>query len=94
VSGRPANIHSKFRVGQHTGRAIAAIAAAVAVAGYLLVGVLVTIGATPTSLKTPAAFALVLVWSALVAEPIARFWIVSRDVPAVRRSDICQAWTP
>ena len=67
-------------------RSAAPIATVVAVAGYLLLGVLVTIGAAPTSLRTPAAFVLIVVWSALVAEPIVRFWIVARGLPAV------QAW--
>jgi signal transduction histidine kinase/DNA-binding response OmpR family regulator len=66
--------------------AVAAIATGVAVVGYLVVGKLITIGLAPTSLRTPAAFALIVVWSALVAEPIVRFWIVSRGQPAV------QAW--
>jgi signal transduction histidine kinase/DNA-binding response OmpR family regulator len=33
-----------------------------------------------------AGFALVLIWSAAVGEPIVRFWLVARDLPAV------QAW--
>jgi signal transduction histidine kinase/DNA-binding response OmpR family regulator len=66
--------------------AIAAIATAVAVGGYLGAGLLIAAGAAPASLRTPAAFALIIVWAALVIEPIVRFWIVSRGVPAV------QAW--
>jgi signal transduction histidine kinase/CheY-like chemotaxis protein len=65
---------------------VAAIATAVAVAGYLIAGLLIAAGAVPASLRTPTAFALIIVWSALVAEPIVRFWIVSRGLPPV------QAW--
>jgi signal transduction histidine kinase/CheY-like chemotaxis protein len=66
--------------------AVVAVATAAAVFGYLAVGILITIGSAPTSLQALAAIVLVLVWSASVTEPIARFWLVSRGLPAV------QAW--
>src|SRR5712692_10996593 len=50
------------------------------------VGVLSLAGAIPTSIETGAAIGLVLVWSAIVVEPIVRFWLVARTLPAV------QAW--
>src|SRR4029077_19139166 len=40
----------------------------------------------PASLQTGAIIALILVWSAAVVEPIVRFWLVARGLPAV------QAW--
>jgi signal transduction histidine kinase/CheY-like chemotaxis protein len=43
-------------------------------------------GAIPVSVETAAAVVLVLIWSAIVGEPIVRFWLVARDLPAV------QAW--
>jgi signal transduction histidine kinase/CheY-like chemotaxis protein len=66
--------------------AAAAIATGAAIAGYLTVQAAVAIGAAPAGLLTPIGIALVLLWSALVAEPIVRFWVVSRQLPAV------QAW--
>ena len=62
------------------------------------VAALVTIAATtvaylagqalsaPKGLLTLAGLALVLTWSAMVLEPIVRFWLVARELPAV------QAW--
>lgn len=43
-------------------------------------------GAIPASVQTAAVLALVVVWSAIVVEPIVRFWLVARTLPAV------QAW--
>ncbi|HEY2599029.1 MAG TPA: response regulator [Candidatus Dormibacteraeota bacterium] len=61
--------------------AVVAIATVAAVASYLAVQ-----GAGPTGVMTLGAIVLVLVWSALVMEPIVRFWVVARGLPAV------QAW--
>jgi signal transduction histidine kinase/CheY-like chemotaxis protein len=43
-------------------------------------------GAIPTGFQTGAVIALVVIWSAAVVEPIVRFWLVARGLPAV------QAW--
>jgi signal transduction histidine kinase len=40
----------------------------------------------PTALQSAATWALVLVWSACVVEPIVRFWAASRGRPAVQRA--------
>lgn len=66
--------------------AIAVIAIVVASAGFLAVQGLVAVSAAPTSLLTGAGIVLILVWSATIVEPIIRFWLVARDLPAV------QAW--
>jgi signal transduction histidine kinase/CheY-like chemotaxis protein len=47
---------------------------------------LVAIKAVPAGLQTGTAIALVLIWSAAVIEPIIRFWLAARGLPAV------QAW--
>ncbi len=39
-----------------------------------------------TTLQSAATFAIVLVWSACVVEPIVRFWMASRRRPAVQRA--------
>jgi signal transduction histidine kinase/DNA-binding response OmpR family regulator len=65
---------------------VAVIAILAASAGYLAAQTLVATRAAPPSLLTAAAIALVLIWSATIVEPIARFWLVARDLPAV------QAW--
>ncbi len=57
-----------------------------AAAGGLFIAARYLAGAIPTSIETGAAIALVLVWSAIVVEPIVRFWLVARTLPAV------QAW--
>ena len=65
----------------------AAVVALVAASGcFLAVQGLVAVRAAPTSLETGAGIVLVLVWSATIVEPIVRFWLVARDLPAV------QAW--
>ncbi|MFI5270023.1 MAG: histidine kinase dimerization/phospho-acceptor domain-containing protein, partial [Chloroflexota bacterium] len=53
---------------------------------FLVAQILVGASRIPLSVETTAAIALVLVWSATVIEPIVRFWLVARDLPAV------QAW--
>jgi signal transduction histidine kinase/DNA-binding response OmpR family regulator len=62
---------------------------AVAIASLAAVSVLIVaaqaLAASRTAL-TAIAVALVLVWSACVGEPIVRFWLVARNLPAV------QAW--
>src|SRR5260370_13465371 len=62
---------------------------AVAIASLAAVTVLIVV-AQAVSVRGTAltliAVALVLVWSACVGEPIVRFWIVARNLPAV------QAW--
>jgi signal transduction histidine kinase/CheY-like chemotaxis protein len=66
--------------------AVAVIAMVAASIGYLAAQALVAAHAAPVSLATFAAFALVLVWSATIVEPIVRFWLVARELPPV------QAW--
>jgi signal transduction histidine kinase/DNA-binding response OmpR family regulator len=66
--------------------AVVVIGVVVACCGYLTTQGLVAVDAVPLSLMTGAAVVLVLVWSAMVVEPIIRFWLVARDLPAV------QAW--
>ena len=66
--------------------AVAVIAVLVAFGGYLATQGLVAVKAGPLSLMTGAAVLLILVWLAMIVEPIVRFWLVARDLPAV------QAW--
>ena len=66
--------------------AIAAIAMVASSVGFLAAQALVAGSAAPASLLTVAGIVLVLVWSATIMEPIARFWLVARDLPAL------QAW--
>jgi signal transduction histidine kinase/CheY-like chemotaxis protein len=70
----------------HKWHAAAVAAIVVASAGYLGAQGLVATHKAPLSLLTGAAIALILVWSATIMEPIVRFWLVARDLPAV------QAW--
>lgn len=70
----------------HKWHAAAVAAILVASAGYLGVQGLVATHKAPLSLQTGAAIVLILVWSATIMEPIVRFWLVARDLPAV------QAW--
>jgi signal transduction histidine kinase/DNA-binding response OmpR family regulator len=66
------------------------LAAVVAMTGAILVFLLARFvgpaAGASTQLQTAAGFVIVLVWAAIVLEPIVRFWIVARDLPAV------QAW--
>ncbi len=66
--------------------AAAVVAVAAAGGSFIVLRHLSLAKAVPTSAESVAAIALVLVWSAIVLEPIVRFWLVSRDLPAV------QAW--
>jgi len=66
--------------------ALAVIAIVGGSAGFLGAQALVAAHSAPAGLGTIAAIALVLVWSATIVEPIVRFWLVARDLPAV------QAW--
>jgi signal transduction histidine kinase/CheY-like chemotaxis protein len=66
---------------------VAAIVGTVGVtAAFLASQALVGAKVAPISVQTVAAFALIGVWAALVLEPIVRFWLVARSLPAV------QAW--
>ncbi len=67
----------------HAAVVLALLAATVA---YLVISHLVDAGLAWASLMTLSALVLVVVWSAAVGEPIVRFWLVARDLPAV------QAW--
>jgi signal transduction histidine kinase/CheY-like chemotaxis protein len=66
--------------------AVAVVAMLVASGGFLAAQGLVAAGGAPKSLLTGAGIVLVLVWSATILEPIIRFWLVARTLPAV------QAW--
>jgi signal transduction histidine kinase/DNA-binding response OmpR family regulator len=66
--------------------AAAVVAVAAAGGSFIVLRYLSLATAVPTSAESVAAIALVLVWSAIVLEPIVRFWLVSRELPAV------QAW--
>ena len=66
--------------------AVAVVSVAAAGGGYLVAQYLAQAKAIPVGVQTAAAFALIIVWSALVVEPIIRFWLVARTLPAV------QAW--
>jgi signal transduction histidine kinase/DNA-binding response OmpR family regulator len=66
---------------------LAAVAVTVAVTvAFIASQVLVAAGTVPRSVETVSALVLILVWAALVTEPIIRFWLVARSLPAV------QAW--
>jgi len=66
---------------------VAAVAAmAAGIAAFLLARLFGTIGGVSTQLQTAAGLVIVLVWAAIVLEPIVRFWLVARGLPAV------QAW--
>jgi signal transduction histidine kinase/CheY-like chemotaxis protein len=66
--------------------AIAVIAMLGASCAFLAAQALVAVKAAPQSVETWAGIMLVLIWSATIVEPIIRFWLVARDLPAV------QAW--
>jgi signal transduction histidine kinase/CheY-like chemotaxis protein len=66
--------------------AIAVIAMLGASSAFLAAQALVAVKAAPQSVETGAGIMLVLIWSATTVEPIIRFWLVARDLPAV------QAW--
>src|SRR5258706_7163595 len=54
--------------------------------GYEAAQGLVAAHSVPASAATVAALALILVWAATIVEPIVRFWLVARHLPAL------QAW--
>ncbi len=64
----------------------AVVAMAGASAAFFAAEGLTAARVVPTGVQTGAVIALILVWSAAVAEPIVRFWLVGRGLPAV------QAW--
>jgi signal transduction histidine kinase/CheY-like chemotaxis protein len=64
----------------------ALVSMAAAVCAYLIARQAAAQDWAPPSLVTWVAIALILVWSATVVEPIVRFWLVARTLPAV------QAW--
>ena len=66
--------------------AVAVVSVAAAGGGYLAAHYLAQAKAIPPGVPTAAGFALIVVWSAIVVEPIIRFWLVARTLPAV------QAW--
>jgi signal transduction histidine kinase/DNA-binding response OmpR family regulator len=66
--------------------AVAALAMLVTFGGLVATRILVSTGAVPIGFETVATLLVILVWSASVVEPIVRFWLVARDLPAV------QAW--
>jgi signal transduction histidine kinase/DNA-binding response OmpR family regulator len=64
----------------------AVVAIVIATAGFLGAQALVAVNAAPPSLETAAVIVLLVVWTATIIEPIIRFWLVARHLPAV------QAW--
>ena len=71
----------------HQGRHIAAVVLMVAATGALLAtDFLLPSGATRNSLVIGAGIVFVMVWAISIIEPIIRFWLVSRHLPAI------QAW--
>ena len=66
--------------------AIALVAMFVGLAVYFLARALASVGGASARLETAAALLIALVWAATVLEPIVRFWLVARGLPAV------QAW--
>jgi hypothetical protein len=66
--------------------AVAVASMAAASGTYFVAQRLAAGGTVPRSAATWAVIALILIWSAAVIEPIVRFWLVARGLPAV------QAW--
>jgi len=66
--------------------AVAVVAVAAAGGAFIVARYLAAVKAIPAGVEAAAAVALILVWSAIVIEPIVRFWLVARGLPAV------QAW--
>src|SRR5713101_1078551 len=66
--------------------AVAVVAVAAAGASFVAARYRVAAKAIPAGAEAAAAIALIVVWSAIVIEPIVRFWLVARGLPAV------QAW--
>jgi len=64
----------------------AGVTALAAAGGLFIAARYLTGGTVPGGVTTGAAIGLVLIWSAIVIEPIVRFWLVARTLPAV------QAW--
>src|SRR5712691_2628903 len=67
----------------HMAAVVVTIAATVA---FIASQALVSAGTVPRSFQTVSALVLIVVWAGLVTEPIVRFWLVARGLPAV------QAW--
>lgn len=68
---------------------IGALVAVAAVTGLALVVGLPSGQAThPTTIQSLTTWALVVVWSACVIEPVVRFWLASRSRPGVQRARI------
>jgi signal transduction histidine kinase/CheY-like chemotaxis protein len=57
-----------------------------ATVSFFVAEALVAARVAPASLQTAVVIALILIWSAAVVEPIVRFWLAARGLPAV------QAW--
>jgi len=66
--------------------AAAATVLVVTTAAYFVTQGLVALHAAPIGVETGAGLLLIVVWASTVLEPIVRFWLVARDLPAV------QAW--
>ncbi len=65
---------------------VAIVAMASASVAYFAAQALSAARVAPAALQTGAVILLILIWSAAIVEPIVRFWLVSRGLPAV------QAW--
>jgi signal transduction histidine kinase/CheY-like chemotaxis protein len=66
--------------------AIAVVALVGASSGFIATQALVAAHVAPASIQSVAGVALIVVWMATIVEPILRFWLVARGLPAV------QAW--
>lgn len=63
-----------------------ALVAAVCVVATLAIGVIVLLPKSPVWLQLAIAIPWIGVWIGSVAEPVVRFWLVSRDRPVVQRA--------
>jgi signal transduction histidine kinase/CheY-like chemotaxis protein len=71
---------------QRKWHAVALVAIVVGTGAYFASQVLFDAKVAPAGVMSGAAIVLILAWSATIIEPIVRFWLVARDLPAV------QAW--
>jgi len=70
----------------HRWHAVAVVAMAAAGGSFVAARYLTAVRVIPVGVEAAAAIGLIVVWSAIVIEPIVRFWLVARGLPAV------QAW--
>jgi len=73
---------------------VAIVFMAAAVGSLLIADFLVRSGATRNSLVIEAGIAFVLVWAISIVEPIVRFWLVSRHLPAIQAGRLRSVASP